>query len=210
MPDTTLPIIISPTTSRTMLDNTNPVTSTTAIPSYTPTSINPGLAKTKALEYVSKTYSISMDKLQVYNQEPETISQITKEIVQYLVIGDGHDFYRKLYVDMNYEVWEASQYKGIAGKSDQEIAGNLNLGLYLYLQDKVPGTMVKVMIVVSLISDLSTSLPAYIESKGFKITRMGDTSGSRFIYTQLSKEMIIELANRDGIYIQQDLPTGIP
>jgi hypothetical protein len=200
-----------PTTSLTIPNNASltPSNSTPITPA-TLTPISPELARIKALEFVSTTYNVAIDILRVYEQEPVMISQITKEMVQYLVIGDGHDFYIKLFVDMNYKVWEASQYRGSTGKSDQEIAGNLNIGLYNYLQDKTLDFMVKVMIVVSLHSELATELPKYIESKGYKITSIGDTDSGRFIYAKLNKETILELAKRDGIYIQQDLPTSAP
>ncbi len=73
--------------------------------------------------------------------------------------------------------------------------------------------MVKIKITVSLPNEVGTDVPKLIESNGFKITRMGDIdypATGQFIYAEISKELILELAKLDGIYIEQVLSYTLP
>jgi hypothetical protein len=168
----------------------------------TPTTISPEMARSKAFEYVSTTYGISVDELKVYEQTTMAEDIITKEKVEYLAIGDTQVAFAKLIVDTSGKVWDAVQYDAMINERYKNIAGNLNPGLYNYLQGKESNDLINVMIVV----DLNNNLTSNIESRGFKITKLGDTKDSRFIYAELPKWFILELAKNNGTYIEQDIP----
>ena len=83
----------------------------------------------------------------------------------------------------------------------------MNADIYFYIQNIALNDLVKVAIIVGLKSKLAS----YIESRGFIITNIGYTSDSQFIYAELSKEFIIELAFSDeSPYIQGAYQLTVP
>ena len=68
--------------------------------------------------------------------------------------------------------------------------GSMNGDLYYYIQGKASNDIIKVEIVVPLTSHLDST----IRARGYKVNSVGETQDARFIYAELSKKYIIELA----------------
>jgi hypothetical protein len=172
----------------------------------TPTVI-PETARDKALNYVSSTLEIPKESLIVYEHNSLVLDQILKEEANYFAIGDKQSVVAKLVVDSTGKVMDVHDYGKASGERYKSIAGNINPGLYNYLQSKELDDIVKVKIFTSDNSEVVT----FIESRSFKITNIGDLPGGRIVYAELPKSLILELAKRvDVADMEQDLPSLPP
>lgn len=175
---------------------------TTTSPNVT-SSVITETAREKAFNHVSSAFGISKEKLIVYEQDSIVLDQLLKEEVEIFVIGDKQSVLAKLVVDSTGQVMDVQDYQKDAEECYKAIAGNINSGLYNYLQSKEPDYLVK----VKIFTRINNEVVSFIESIGFKITSIGDLPAGRIVYAELPKVIILDLAKRTDVAdMEQDLP----
>jgi hypothetical protein len=162
-------------------------------PSLYPNTAKTGIGETdtdKALNYVVSTSSIPKEKLIIYEQESVVLDQLLNENVHYFAIGDNQSVIAKIVVDSSGKVSEVSEYQKSARIRYLSTAGNMNPSLYKYLSSIGPDNTVE----VSIITNNSTTLAAFIRSRGFEIDINRYRDGGNYVYAVLPKYFILELA----------------